>query len=398
MEGERNILTVRLENILSYGPGTPVFKLEPLNVLIGPNGSGKSNFIEALSVLALAPRDIQAPLREGGGVREWLWKGSAETHAATIQATVPYLSQPSVPLRYGISFTADHQGRFLLNDEFVEEGHLTTIGATPKSYYRFRDGQPVINVEGKNPSEQQIKQEDVRFDQSILSQRQDPTNYLALTVLGYTFNRMCFYREFPLGRNAPPRLPQQADLPQHFLDENASNLAVVLSYLQNHPQMKKWIFDQFRQFYPSILDIRPRILGGAVQVFFEEEHLNDTIPATRISDGSLRFLCLLAALFGPDQPSVICIEEPEMGLHPDVIPQLAKLLVEASKRSQIIVTTHSDILVDALSDTPEAIVICEKVDGATQLRRLDPDELKVWLEKYRLGELWTSGHLGGNLW
>ena len=87
-----------------------------------------------------------------------------------------------------------------------------------------------------------------------------------------------------------------------------------------------------------------------------------------------------------------------MGLHPDVIPKLAKLLVEASERSQIFVTTHSDILVDALSDTPEAVVICEKVDGATQLRRLDKDELQVWLEKYRLGELWTSGHLGGNLY
>ena len=87
-----------------------------------------------------------------------------------------------------------------------------------------------------------------------------------------------------------------------------------------------------------------------------------------------------------------------MGLHPDVIPQLAKLLVAASQRSQIIVTTHSDILVDALSETPEAVVICEKVDGATQLRRLDADDLKVWLEKYRLGELWTSGQLGGNLY
>ena len=87
-----------------------------------------------------------------------------------------------------------------------------------------------------------------------------------------------------------------------------------------------------------------------------------------------------------------------MGLHPDVIPHLAKLLVEASKRSQVIVTTHSDILVDALTDTPEAVVICEKVDGATQLRRLNANDLKVWLEKYRLGELWTSGHLGGNLY
>ena len=162
----------------------------------------------------------------------------------------------------------------------------------------------------------------MKFDQSILSQRQDPSSYFELMILAIAFKRMCFYREFPLGRNAPPRLPQQADLPQDFLAEDASNLAVVLSFLQNDPKMKKWMHYQMKQFYPSVMDIRPRVLGGAVQVFFEEEGLNANIPATRISDGSLRYLCLLAALFGPEQPSVICIEEPEMGLHPDVIPQL----------------------------------------------------------------------------
>ncbi len=81
-----------------------------------------------------------------------------------------------------------------------------------------------------------------------------------------------------------------------------------------------------------------------------------------------------------------------------MIPELAKLLVEASTRSQLFVTTHSDILVDALSDTPEAVIVCEKSEGATQLQRLNAEELKPWLEKYRLGELWTSGHIGGNRW
>ena len=74
-----------------------------------------------------------------------------------------------------------------------------------------------------------------------------------------------------------------------------------------------------------------------------------------------------------------------MGLHPDIIPEVAKLLIDASKRSQIFVTTHSDVLVDALSEVPEAVVVCEKVDGATQTaRRLDKESLKPWLEKYRL--------------
>ena len=95
---------------------------------------------------------------------------------------------------------------------------------------------------------------------------------------------------------------------------------------------------------------------------------------------------------------MICIEEPELGLHPDVIPGLARLLQEASTRTQLIVTTHSNILVDALSDSPEDVVVCEKEDGQSVLRRLDGENLHVWLERYSLGKLWSSGEIGGNRW
>lgn len=93
---------------------------------------------------------------------------------------------------------------------------------------------------------------------------------------------------------------------------------------------------------------------------------------------------------------ITCIEEPELGLHPDVIPDIADLLIAASKRTQLVVTTHSDILIDALTDLPESVIVCEKRKGATHLRRLEREDLKPWLERYRLGELWSKGEIGGN--
>ena len=66
--------------------------------------------------------------------------------------------------------------------------------------------------------------------------------------------------------------------------------------------------------------------------------------------------------------------------------------------SQLIVTTHSDALVDTLTDQPESVVICEKHEGSTEMRRLDKADLSKWLDDYRLGDLWTSGELGGNRW
>ena len=95
-------------------------------------------------------------------------------------------------------------------------------------------------------------------------------------------------------------------------------------------------------------------------------------------------------------PPLICIEEPEIGLHPDILPIIAELLIEASQRTQIIVTTHSDILVDALSHVPEAVLVCEKESNATSVRRLSRDELGEWLNEYSLGDLWLRGKLGGN--
>lgn len=148
--------------------------------------------------------------------------------------------------------------------------------------------------------------------------------------------------------------------------------------------------------YEGLSDFDVSIEGGTVQVYFTESDYS--IPATRLSDGSIRFLCLLAILCDPDPPPLIGIEEPELGLHPDILPKVADLLVAASDRTQLIVTTHSEILVDALHEHPGTVIVCEKHEGSTTLRRLDPDALATWLKKYRLGQLWLNGQLGGTRW
>jgi predicted ATPase len=118
-----------------------------------------------------------------------------------------------------------------------------------------------------------------------------------------------------------------------------------------------------------------------------------------MSDGTLKFLCLLAVLLDPQPPPLVCIEEPELGLHPDALRVVADALVEASSKMQLVVTTHSEALVSALSSDPEAIVVVERdFDNSTQFRRLKKKQLEVWLKEYRLGELWRMGEIGGNRW
>ena len=82
-------------------------------------------------------------------------------------------------------------------------------------------------------------------------------------------------------------------------------------------------------------------------------------------------------------------------MHPDVLPLIAELLKGASQRTQLFVTTHSDILVSALSDTPENVIVCNRSKSGTYLKRLDKEQLKEWLVKYSLGDLWRIGEIGG---
>ena len=424
MEGMRFIQSIRLENILSFGPDMAELPLEPLNVLIGPNASGKSNLIEALSLLQAAPQDLQEPIRRGGGVRDWLWKGVPVAPTATVEVTIEYPSAVFEPRRYRLSFNADVLNQFAIVDEVVEDTKPGPDGEAPDFYYRYKgesaryesgrlfsgshvikavvptEGDPlgILTPSGASRFEQVLPWGEVEPGQSILSQRRDPLVYPELWVANRTFSRIRFYRELDLRRDAPVRLPQKPDLPQGFLMEDASNLSVVLSDLLNQPDVRERILERMRDFYPSFRDVMATVSGGAVQIFFHEKGLRHPVPATRLSDGSLRYLCLLAVLCNPNSPGVVCIEEPELGLHPDIIPEVAKLLVEASSRSQIFVTTHSDVLVDALTETPEAVIVCEKEEGATRMRRLDAEELKPWLEEYRLGEMWTRGEIGGNRW
>ena len=388
---------IRLENILSFGPDAQELELKPLNVLIGPNGSGKSNFIKAISLLRAAPSDVMAPIREGGGGGNWIWRGEPTATEARVDIVVGSLlySADKPPLRYSIAFSPFVFGIGFLKEEIADDER----DEGDAERYLWRSGTNVVLSyldESRKRSRRELPANEIRSDLSILSQIRDPYQYPELTSLGIGLNGIHLYREWSFGRFSPPRLPQKADLPNHSLAEDGRNLGMILNRLEGDQSAKRQLLAALRKLYHGIDDYYVQVEAGSVQVFFMEGNLQ--MPAVRLSDGTLRYLCLLAILCNPRPPSLVCLEEPELGLHPDILPGLADLLREASERCQLIVTTHSDTLVDALTDTPESIVICEKENGQTRLKRLDKRELSHWLEKYRLGELWTSGELGGTRW
>ena len=381
------------KNFLSFGSENAGIDLKPLNLFIGPNGSGKSNLIEAISLMRAAPKEIRDITRNGGGVEEWIWKGGSKK-TASVEWVV---NNPKniKPLRHLLEFHSKAHS-FALADERVEE-------TEPRSekqqdvyfYYRYNKGYPYVN--SLEEGSRSLAHDTIEPDRSILAQRRDPETYPELSWLAQSYEKMRIYREWAFGRNAIFREPQKADVRNDVLEEDFSNLGLFLNRLKTRfPLAKKDILGGLEDLYDGISDFEVFIEGGTVQVFFTEGDY--AIPATRLSDGTLRYLCLLAILCDPAPPPLICIEEPELGLHPDIIPKLADLLRSASERTQLIVTTHSDILVDAMTETPEVVVVCSKEHGQTIMERLNPDDLRKWLDKYRLGQLWTKGELGGTRW
>ena len=381
------------KNFLSFGPDNPGIDLRSLNLFIGPNGSGKSNLLEAISLLRSAPKEFRDVTRKGGGVTEWIWKGQPR-EAASVEWVVANLKGHR-PLRHTVAFRSVSQA-FSLDDERVEESERRhTAEQDVCFFYRYQHGQPVVN--SAKGQKRHLDRETIDTDRSILAQRRDPETYPELAWLAQNYEKVRIYREWSFGRNAVFREPQKADMRNDALEEDFSNLGLFLNRLKTRfPAAKKAILSGLKDLYDGLTDFDVFIEGGTVQVFFTEGDFS--IPATRLSDGTLRYLCLLAILCDPEPPPLICIEDPELGLHPDILPKVADLLRAAAERTQLIVTTHSDILVDAMTSTPDAVVVCSKVQGQTRMERLKPEDLAVWLEKYRLGELWISGEIGGTRW
>ena len=387
-----------------------------LNVLIGPNASGKSNLFDVLGLVRSIPSDLQEGV-SGGGARSWLWESDA-TQEPDLELVI---NPGKVELRHRIVLRAinselwpvveqvHHLPDTLLYESRFDS-HQATIRVTPHDQNPpdsrhqappFRPGpglrwvslEPVESRDGSlidfgYPSQ---------ADQSILAQLRSQFDYPQMTLLASIYNAIQIYGTWHFGRDALLRRSQPAENQGYRLKEDYTNLGMVLNQMGTSPEAKRSIIEGLQELYEGFTSYEAVVNSGSVQIYFTEGKRR-SIPATRLSDGTLRYLCLLAILYNPHSPPVVCIEEPELGLHPDIVAGLAKHLRAASKRMQVIVTTHSDILIDALSDTPESIIVFESHDGATQMERLKKDDLSAWLEKYRLGELWTSGQIGGNRW
>lgn len=363
-------------------------EMRPLNILIGANGSGKSNLIQFFEMMSeAADGNLETFIRERIGIEELLWKGD-DTYHSLIEVRFKNELNKSINADYGYRVVLRIRNyRVSIEEE--------SLHSKEKTYLLTNDRMAKIT---DDENEVMIPFNDY-YDQSELfvSQFRDPTRFQFLNVARVQLRDWSVYgalgqKQFDaiyMARPLEPSFPLKLDHEYKRFVSVLYAFANEARYESAQEELDYVLSSAFPDF--KKLDIR-NMAAGRVALYWRTKQ-GWQIPASSLSDGILRFLGLAVLLLLPDPPPLIAIDEPEIGLHPRLLPLLAALMKDASKRTQLIVTTHSPQLINAESIEVDDVVVTHMEEGATHFERLKADELKLWLERYTLGNLWMMGKL-----
>lgn len=340
--------------------------LRALNVLIGANGAGKSNFVSFFRLVrALLEQRLGSYVAQVGGAERFLYRGRKVSPC--ILACIDFDNTNTL----AVKLEPTHNDTFFIS-EFRD--YFNNKGDKTKSYSEWH----------KLTLDQGVEESNVK---ELKSWR---AGYIKEHLSSFTV-----YQFHDTSSNSPMRLPCQLH-DNEYLRGDGSNLAAYLYLLQEtEPRAFRWIEATIRLIAPYFKGFRlkPNPLNpDTIRLEWEEVDTDMYLDAQSFSDGTLRFIALATLLLQPNPPQTIIIDEPELGLHPAAIQRLGALVRMASRKSQIILSTQSTNLISCFE--PEDLLVVDKVDGATQIRRLAEGELEVWLEEYSLGEIWEKNIIG----
>ncbi|HEX3049493.1 MAG TPA: AAA family ATPase [Aggregatilineaceae bacterium] len=380
--------------------------LNPLNILIGRNGSGKSNLVNFFRLLCHASNEqLASEISRLGGFSEIRSRGSGEREGIEWELELAGLdhviqARQGDPVYYTGQLAAQGNSFTVKFEEIAQDpfpGHSERY-----KYLSATNGRVRI-LKSRTGDETKDIDYVYKDQELIVSQIRDPMSYPLLDEIRRLLKDWTIFRGF--GENALENIyksqPVNALYPMR-LDPEGENLISVLQDLDNEGRYSQ-AYDSLNEIlsiaFPDFekLDIKP-VAENRFELRWRSSDFpgKPAFPARSMSDGMLRFIGLATLLLLPDPPALIAIDEPEIGLHHSLIPLLGGLLKQASERTQVIVTTHSPLLLSSEDIELSDVVLVERAEGSTIIERADSRaNLDRWLERYELGELWTMGKLGG---
>ena len=344
-------------------------ELGPLNVFIGGNGAGKSNLVGVFHFLRQVYRqDLQTYAGQAGGANAILHYGRKQTPRLSIRVEFPTSPSGETVNIYEFNLVPTDDDRFLFEKE---KSSIWDKARHPKSYDENMGG---------GHSEARLTD-------------------LKTGIAAHLREHLDSYRIYHFhDTSSSAAMKQTGDLHDNrFLKADAGNLAAFLYRLQEkNPDHFENIEDTVRQVAPFFrrFSLQPNKLNPEkIRLEWEDKGGDGFFGTATLSDGTLRFICLATLLLQPELPSLILIDEPELGLHPAAIQVLAGLLQLASTKTQLIVATQSVTLINQLE--PEQVWVVDRENGQSVFRHLQSADMTSWLDEYSLGELWEKNVLGG---
>lgn len=366
-----------------------VVPLGRLNVITGPNGSGKSNLYRALRLLAETAHDGVVPaLAREGGLHSTFWAGPEELSRRMLDGEVEVQGSPrSKPKKMKMGFGGEQFSysislglpepsfsAFTLDPEIKHEAIWAGSQLRPSTLLVERNHSV---VRARVERDWIIAAKDINTFDSVFNQIADAQSTPEIYWLRERMREWRFYDHFRTDRDAPARQPQIGTRTPVLRHDGADVAAAIQTIIEigNPELLNTMVAEAFAGAKVSI-EVGA---GGRFALQFSQKGLLRPLSAAELSDGTLRFLLLTAALLTPRPPSMMVLNEPETSLHPDVIPALGKLIIEAAAGSQVWVVTHSAKLIAALKKSKACSLIeLEKKLGSTQVCGQRPLERPPW--------------------
>ncbi len=341
-------------------------RLNHINVITGPNGCGKSNLYNSICLLGkTSDGNLAKTLALEGGMPSVLWAGERKNYTRTKKPVRMTLTVKTDVFSYELSLGLPLAGLTLfgLDPEVKEE--TVWHGKERRSATTFLERKAqatwVTNQEGDRvPYPIALTQ-----TESILSQLHEPHLYPELSAIRESMRHWRFYHHFRTDSYSPLRLPQVGVRTPVMSNDGVDYAAALQTIIEIGDD--KALFSAIDDAFPGCqLIIKNE--HGRFEALLKQPGILRPLEARELSDGTLRYLCLIAALLSPRAPEFLAINEPEMSLHPDLIEPLANLIQKASKNSQIWVTTHSQRLSECLTKlSGESPIVLAKNDGCTEI-------------------------------
>ena len=395
------IKSIKFKNFFSFKDCTVT--LNNINALIGINGTGKSNFIKALQLLKATVTEGALPeliLNQWGGFDAMFFAGNDIQYNSKVELGFEFDTETlflgNEPLYYYITFdrVGSNQNYRISEWLYSKDNDGNVLDRCMLRHYGKVSIQTISKNSEGDKEKQFIDYEVVNEMESCLIQLEH--NQYEMTGLRYYIKDMSVYGYFDTTAKSLIRKPMLPSGISPRLLSDGSNLPQILNRIKINSK------SNYNNLIASLQAINPQyngfdfnFIGNNIELMLDEKHLERSVHVTHISDGTLRYLCLLAIVHNPERGDLVCIDEPEIGLHPDMISEFVEAMNQVSDKTQFIISTHSEHILNNLS--VENVLVCEKDDeNGTIVNTFRDKDYVEWAAQYSTGKLWRNGDLGGN--